>query len=98
MKYQIDEEPMIPMIKKEDKLNLNNYMERNLLVSALQLTKKFITNRINECTSLSDEQQCRSCVNAVFVLKQNAGELVGYTMLAYLCFLDLQAFAALFCF
>ena len=52
-----------------------------------------ITNKLNSIISLSDEQQGfrsgRSCVDAVFVLRQIVEKSIEYNKPAYLCFIDL---------
>ncbi|XP_056636715.1 uncharacterized protein LOC130445195 [Diorhabda sublineata] len=66
----------------------------NLLDTTLKLVTKVITNKINAITSLSKEQQSfrsgRSCVDAVFILRQVVEKSIEYNKPAYLCFIDLQ--------
>lgn len=84
---------MILMFKKGDKQEMSNYRGINLLDTTLKLTTKVITNKINGLTSLQDEQQGfrrgRSCVDAVFVLRQITEKSIEYNKPAYLCFIDL---------
>ncbi|XP_048516470.1 uncharacterized protein LOC125502436 [Dendroctonus ponderosae] len=69
-----------------------NYRGINLLSTALKLTPKVITNKINNLKSLADEQQGfisgRSCTD-VFVLRQIVEKSIEYNKPAFICFVDL---------
>lgn len=79
------------MFKKGDRQEPNNYRGINLLDTTLKLVTKVITNK-NSITSFEDEQQRfrsgRSCVDAVFVLRQIVEKSIEYNKPAYLCFID----------
>lgn len=76
------------MFKKSDKED-----PQEILNTALKLTTKVITNRINNLTTLSDEQQIfrsgRSYVDAIFVLRQITEKAIECNKPAYLCFIFL---------
>lgn len=76
---------MIPMFKKGDKEDPNNYRGIKLLNTALKLITKVLTNKIN---NLSEGQQGfragKSCVNAVFKVRQITKKTFKYNKPAYL--------------
>mgnify|MGYP000420915844 FL=1 len=81
------------MFKEGDNQEPSNYKGINLLDTAHKLMTKVITNKLNSIISLSDEQQGfrsgRSCVDAVFVLRQIVEKSIEYNKPAFLCFIDL---------
>lgn len=84
----------ILMFKRGDKKLPSNYRGINLLSTTLKLTTKVITNKINDLTSLADEQQGfrsgRSCTDAVFIIRQITEKSIEYNRPAYMCFIDLE--------
>ena len=84
----------ILLFKKGDKEVPANYRGINLFSTSLKLTTKIITNKINEYTSLADEQQGfrsgRSCTDAVFVIRQITEKSIEYNRPAFMCFIDLE--------
>lgn len=85
---------MIPLFKKGEKTDPNNYRGINLLSTTLKLTTRIISNKINSITQISEEQQGfrsgRSCNDAVFVIRQIIEKSIEYNRPAFLCFVDLE--------
>lgn len=83
----------ILLFKKGLTTDPGNYRAINLLNSSLKLLTKIITTKINEATSLSEEQQGfrsgRSCNDAVFTIRQIIEKSIEYNKPAYLCCIDL---------
>ena len=85
---------VIPIFKKGDKQNPNNYRPINLLNSMLKITTKIIQNKLTEMIPLCEEQQGyrlgRSCIDAIFVVRQIVEKSLEFNKPAYLCFIDLE--------
>uniref|UniRef100_A0AAR5NWU5 Reverse transcriptase domain-containing protein n=1 Tax=Dendroctonus ponderosae TaxID=77166 RepID=A0AAR5NWU5_DENPD len=79
--------------KKLDKGVPSNYRGINILSPALKLTTKVTTNKINNLTSLADEQQGfrsgRSCTDALLELRQIVEKSIECNEPAFICFVDL---------
>jgi hypothetical protein len=84
----------IPLFKKGDKKIPDNYRNISLNNTTLKLTTKILANKLSEIVDLEDEQQGfrtgRSCVDAIFILKQVMEKFIEYNKPTYLCFIDLK--------
>jgi hypothetical protein len=84
----------MPLFKNRDKEIPDSYRNVSLNKTTLKLTTKILTNKLSEIVDLEDEQQGfragRSCVDAIFILKQIAEKSIEYNKPTYLRFIDLK--------
>lgn len=84
----------ILLFKKGDKKMPYNCRGINRLFTTLKLMTKIISNKINECISLSGEQQVfrseRFCTDPIFIVRQIMEKSIEFNITAFMCFIDLQ--------
>lgn len=85
---------LVPIFKKGDKKEPNNYRGINLLNTSLKLTTKIITEKLSSLTEHQEEQQGfrkgRSCTDAIFVVRQIVEKALEFNRPAFMCLIDLQ--------
>jgi hypothetical protein len=84
---------LITLFKKGDKRTPENYRGINLLHTTLKLATKIVTSKFSMIHPADEQQGCRSgrsCVDAVFMIRQIIEKPIEYNKPAYLCFIDLQ--------
>lgn len=85
---------IIPIFKKGEKKNPENYRGINLLNTHLKLTTSIISDNILKMIQLQDEQQGfrrgRSCVDAIFIIRQISEKSLEFNRPAFFCFIDLE--------
>ena len=85
---------VISIFKKGEKLNPNNYRGINLLNTHLKLTTKIVSNKLSRIIKLHDEQQGfrkgRSCVDAIFAIRQLCEKAYEFNKPAFFCFIDIE--------
>lgn len=84
----------IPIYKKGDKNNPDNYRGITLINSTAKLFTKTIAKKINTNMPFRDEQQgfrqSRSTIDAIFVVRQIVEKSIEFAKPAFLCFVDLS--------
>ena len=85
---------VVPIFKKGEKLNPNNYRGINLLNTHLKLTTKIISNKLSQLMNLHDKQQGfrkgRSCVDAIFAIRQLCEKAHAFNKPTFFCFIDIE--------
>lgn len=83
----------IPVFKKGDKRNPENYRGITLLNSTMKLFTKILTDIIQKYTNTSEEQQGfrknRSTLDAIYIIRQLIEKSIEYDKPVYMCFIDL---------
>lgn len=82
----------VPIHKKGEKRDPNNYRNITLLCSILKLFTKIIVNRIRYKVTTSEEQQGfranRSTVDAIFIVRQLIEKAIEFNKPMFICFVD----------
>ncbi|XP_055389945.1 uncharacterized protein LOC129618936 [Condylostylus longicornis] len=83
----------MPIFKKGDKADPQNYRGICLLSALVKLFTKILSQNITETAGISEEQQGfrtnRSTVDAIFILSQILEKAIEYNHPAFMCFIDL---------
>jgi len=84
----------IPIFKKGERGNPENYRGINLLSTYLKLTTAIIAKKLTNTLTLEDEQQGfrrgRSCTDAIFVIRQLAEKALEFNRPIFFCFIDIE--------
>jgi hypothetical protein len=84
----------IPVLKKGERGNPENYRGINLLSTYLKLTTAIIAKKLTKIITLEDEQQCfrrgRSCTDAIFVIRQLAEKALEFNRPIFFFFTDIE--------
>lgn len=82
----------VPVFKKGEKTDPENYRGISLLGSVTKLFTKIIAEEVAS-TGIADEQQGfrrnRSTIDTVFILRQKTEKAIEYNKAAFMCFIDL---------
>ena len=80
--------------KERKKLNFKIIEVYILLNTTLKIVTKIIQNKLIRILKLEDEQQGfrsgRSCVDAVFIMRQITEKAIEYNKPVFICFIDLE--------
>ena len=84
----------IPIFKKGERGNPENYRGINLLNTYLKLTTAIIAKMLTNTVTLEDEQQGfrrgRYCTDAIFIIRQSAEKALEFNRPIFFCFIDIE--------
>jgi hypothetical protein len=84
---------VMPIFKKGERRNPENYRRINLLNTHLKLATAVIAEKLVKIVHPEDEQQGfrrgRSCTDAIFVVRQLAEKTMEFNRAAFFCFIDI---------